>query len=307
MSCPVCLAENSGGRCDSCGAASQPGGFTVESLLSQTLHGRVYAARAPGGERVALKELVFALAPDAQTIDHFEREARVLAGLEHPAIPRFVGAFREGSGVGLRLYLAQELIDGAPLRPPLAAPEVREIARQALEVLGWLHARGVLHRDVKPSNLLRRPDGRIALVDFGVARELLREVTHGATLVGTFGYMPIEQLGGTVDARSDLYALGATLLHCLTGVEPAALLKPDFSLDTSRAGELRFWLDKLVALRREDRYANAAAALSALDAPAPKPRRRWLEMLRSWFAPLPPRPRFWPEVVPIPRGDRVEL
>src|SRR5438105_12719275 len=310
MSCPVCLAENSGGRCDSCGAASQPGGFTVESLLSQTLHGRVYAARAPGGERIALKELVFALAPDAQTIDAFEREARVLSQLEHPAIPRFVGAFREGTGIHLRLYLAQELIEGEPLsarlrRGPLKTDEVRALARQALEVLSYLHERRVLHRDVKPANLIVRPDGALSLVDFGVARELLKEVTHGGTLVGTFGYMPIEQLGGTVDARSDLYALGATLLHCATGIPPGDLYKPDFSLETQRAGALRPWLDKMLALQRDDRFASADVALQALDAPPEtlvrKP--RWLDRWRAfWLRAFTPRWRapLWPDVVRLP-------
>lgn len=309
MDCPVCAAAARGPRCDGCGAALRPGGFHVERLLSQTLHGRVYAALAPDGARVALKELVFALAPDARTIDAFEREARVLAGLQHPAIPRFVTAFREGTGVHLRLYLAQELIDGEPLRPPLPASEVRDVARQALEVLSYLHQRRVLHRDVKPANLLRRKDGCISLVDFGVARELMREATHGATLVGTFGYMPIEQLGGTVDARSDLYALGATLLHCLTGVEPAELLKPDFSLDTSRAGDLRPWLDKLVALRREDRHPDAKSALAALDAPAEPMRTPLLIRLQNWWARFArPRTPAWPELVrlPVPRS-RIEL
>lgn len=305
MRCPICDAALAGARCDACGAAAAPGGFRVRRLLSQTVHGRVYAAAAPGGAEVALKELVFALAPDAKTIDAFEREARVLGALEHPAIPRFVAAFREGEGIHLRLYLAQELIDGAPLRPPLA--DVREIARQALGVLSYLHARGVLHRDIKPANLLLRADGRVALVDFGVARELLREVTHGGTLVGTFGYMPIEQLGGTVDARSDLYALGATLLHCISGIEPAALLKPDFSLDTAKAGALRPWIDKLVAFRRADRFASAEAARAALDAldAAPEKKPSWWERFKARQRVRTPA---WPQVVrlPVPRG-RVKL
>src|SRR5690242_11327154 len=154
--CPVCAAPSAGGRCDCCGAAAAPGGFVVESLLSQTLHGRVYKARSPAGAPVALKELAFALAPDAKTIDAFEREAKVLAQLDHPAIPRFVAAFREGQGIHLRLYLAQELNDGEPLsrKLPLAPEQVKSIARQALEVLAYLHARRVLHRDIKPANLL---------------------------------------------------------------------------------------------------------------------------------------------------------
>src|SRR5205814_2798760 len=155
--CPVCSAGLASTRCDACGAAVRPGGFVVEQLLSQTLHGRLYRALSPDGAPVALKELVFALAPDAWAIDAFEREARVLAQLDHPAIPRFLGAFREGNGIHLRLYLAQELIEGEPLsmrlrRGPLPLDQVRALARQALNVLAYLHDRRVPHRDVDPAN-----------------------------------------------------------------------------------------------------------------------------------------------------------
>ena len=312
--CAVCRADLTGTRCDSCGAAAAPGGFRVEALLSQTLHGRVYRARTPDGREVALKELVFALAPDAQTIDAFEREARVLAQLEHPAIPRFVGAFREGSGIHLRLYLAQELIEGEPLsqklrRGPMKADDVKALARQALQVLSYLHERRVLHRDVKPANLIVRPDGALSLVDFGVARELLKEVTHGGTLVGTFGYMPIEQLGGTIDARSDLYALGATLLHCVTGIQPSDLLKPDFSLDTKGGGDLRPWLDRLTALQRDDRFASAEKALAALDQKLEPIKPPWtIRWKMFWARFFQPRTQAWPEVVRLPPPrDRITL
>jgi serine/threonine-protein kinase len=312
--CPGCYAPLGQPRCDACGAAASPGGLKVESVLSQTLHGRVYAARDEQGRLVALKELVFALAPNAQTIDLFERESKVLAGLQHPAIPRFVSSFREGQGVHLRLYLAQELAVGEPLserlqRGRLTDDEVRGVARQALQVLSYLHGRRVLHRDLKPANLILGAGGALSLVDFGVARELLREVTHHGTVVGTFGYMPVEQLGGTVDARSDLYALGATLLHCLTGIAPGELLKSDLTLDTTRAGALKPWLDKLVALRREDRFADAHAALSALDNPGRALRPRLLDRLRAFFLRRRPPPTpAWPELVHLPPpSGRIQL
>jgi serine/threonine protein kinase len=111
----------------------------------------------------------------------------------------------------------------------------------------------------------------MALVDFGAVRDLTRELTHGSTLVGTFGYMPPEQLGGTVDATSDIYALGATLLHGLTGVPPSDLLVDGMELRFDRqlqgvSDELRAFIKKLVAPRRSARFPSAEAALEALRA-----------------------------------------
>src|SRR5262249_1172684 len=151
-------------------------------------------------------------------------------------IPRFVSSFREGEGPATRLYLAQELVEGPSLKDRLEEhrfdeQEVLDLAQKVLPILAWLHARGVIHRDVKPANLRQTPDGKVKLVDFGAARELVTDVTHGATLVGTFGYMPPEQLGGTVDASADVYALGATLVHLLGRRSPSELLRSDLSLD----------------------------------------------------------------------------
>jgi len=225
---------------------------------------------------VALKELVFALVPTAQQLDAFEREARLLGSVSHPQIPRLIDSFREGDGPFLRLYLAQELVDGEPLssRIGIDEAEARVIARQLLNILRYLHERGIVHRDVKPANVLRRPDGSLALVDFGAARAV-EGVTHGATLVGTFGYMPPEQLGGTVDATADLYALGATLVHLLGRKAPADILGPDLELRLDHLNVspgFRAFLSRLTARKRAARPASAAEALLALDAP-PRPTR----------------------------------
>ncbi|HYV65679.1 MAG TPA: serine/threonine-protein kinase [Myxococcales bacterium] len=248
-------------------------------VLAQSPHGRTYRAEGPGGV-VALKELVFALVPTAEQLDAFEREAKVLESLSHPQIPRFVESFREGEGPALRLYLAQELVEGEPLVGRLRAgaideAEARGIARQLLQILRYLHERGIVHRDVKPANVLRRPDGTLVLVDFGAARAL-EGVTYGATLVGTFGYMPPEQLGGTVDATSDLYALGATLVHLLGRKAPADILGPDLELrlDHLRVSPgFRTFLGKLTARKRSSRPPTAAEALRVLDHPEAPPRR----------------------------------
>ena len=222
---------------------------------------------------VALKEMVFALVPTAQQLDAFEREARLLRSVSHPQIPRLIDSFREGDGPSLRLYLAQELVDGGPLssRIGIDEAEARVIARQLLTILRYLHERGIVHRDVKPANILRRPDGTLALVDFGAARAV-EGVTHGATLVGTFGYMPPEQLGGTVDATADLYALGATLVHLVGRKAPEDILGPDLELRLDHLNvspAFRAFLGRLTARKRASRPASAVEALLALEAPAP--------------------------------------
>lgn len=271
--CSCCGAASTEPRCASCGASRVVGRYQVLGLLAQSPHGRTYRARGPQGV-VALKELVFTLVPTAAQLDAFEREARVLASLSHPRIPRFLESFRDGAGAGLRLYLAQELVDGAPLSGArLSEAEARTLAREVLQVLVYLHGRGVVHRDLKPANLVRRPDGAVAVVDFGAARPV-DGVTHGATLVGTFGYMPPEQLGGTVDETSDLYALGATLIHLQGGKPPAELLSPDLELRVDHlqvSPSWRAFLLRLVARRRVDRPRTAEEALTALDAKPPVP------------------------------------
>ena len=117
-----------------CGAAARAGVFRVVSVLAQSPHGRTYRAQGPSG-MVALKELVFALVPTAQQLDAFEREARLLGSVSHPQIPRLIDSFREGDGPSLRLYLAQELVDGEPLssRIGIDEAEARVIARQLLK------------------------------------------------------------------------------------------------------------------------------------------------------------------------------
>ena len=271
--CAGCSRPGSEPRCSFCGVARAPGGYEVIRVLAQTDHGRVYRARAPDGAVVALKELQFASVPGAQQIDAFEREAATLKTLHHPRIPRYIASFTDGEGVHLRLYLAAEFIEGEMLsariaRGPFSLAELRDVARQVLEVLVYLHGLGVLHRDIKPDNIIVRSGGELVLVDFGSARWLTGTQTYGSTLVGTFGYMPTEQLGGTVDATSDLYALGATLLHAATGKAPSDLLADDMSLRVPRQAPLHELIALLVQPRRERRLRSAAAALKALDHPS---------------------------------------
>ncbi len=278
--CPACqdlvpdsnaLARPGSARCDACGAAVRPGGYVVERVLVSNAHGRMYVAHDADGTQVALKELAFVQSPTLEVIAAFEREAKFLRALEHPAIPRFCASFEEGTGVHVRYYLAQELVTGEPLDTRLldhwfTEREVIDLAREVLRVLVYLQGLSpmVIHRDIKPANLIARADGSIAVVDFGAAH--VQGTTAGSTSIGTFGYMPIEQLAGEVDATTDPYALGASLLHLLSRCEPWRILQAGARLESINvSAPLRGFLGKLVAPEPRDRFRSASLALEALE------------------------------------------
>ena len=283
--CPACDDVVRADQCESCGACVRAGGYTIERVVVQHAHGRMYVARDADRTKVALKELAFVQAPDAEARAAFEREARILRALDHPAIPRFVASFEEGRGVHTRYYLAQELVDGQSLAVRLgehfyAEAEIIELARQVLRVLVYLQGLSpmVVHRDIKPSNLVQRADGSIAVVDFGAAH--VQGATVGSTSIGTFGYMPVEQMVGLVDGTTDTYALGASLLHLLTRREPWKLLQNPAWDAVNVTPKLRAYLQKLVAAEPRDRFASAALALDTLDhlettKMTPSPAVRW--------------------------------
>ncbi len=263
-------------------------GYRVEGTLAQHPHSRVYVGRSPEGGRVAIKELLFSLVPTIEQVEAFHREAHVLEGLDHRHTPRFIEAFSLGEGVDTRLYLVQEFIEGESLlarleREPLRGTGFDDVATQVLETLASLHSRKprVIHRDIKPANLVFRSNGQLVLVDFGSARQLEQAVTFGSTLVGTVGYMPPEQLGGTIDESSDLHALGASLLHAATGKAPAAFLVDGMHLAFQSLSGLspkqNEFLARLTAPKRVDRFSTAEQALGWLRAPY-RPRRRPLAL-----------------------------
>src|SRR6185295_7984962 len=171
--CVACGAAVEETRCGQCGAVTRAGNYRTLSVLGQTPHSRTYVAEDASGRKVALKELLFAAVPTLQQVEGFEREGRLLKEIDHPRVPRFVDSFKEGEGRATRLYLAQELVEGESLWARLHGgafyePQVRDVMAQVLEVLAYLHGRTprVIHRDVKPHNLIARADASIALVDF---------------------------------------------------------------------------------------------------------------------------------------------
>lgn len=238
------------------------------------------ATSAKLGRRVFLKQLKLAGTRDWKTVELFEREAQVLAGLDHPAIPRYLDFFRDeqrGSFV-----LVQELIDAPSLQDvlagqrPLAPEQLKAIVEQALAVLDYLHTRvpPVLHRDISPKNFLFTGD-TLFLVDFGAVKLSLRESTV-MTSAGTFGYMAPEQILGQALPASDLYGLGMCVVALATGCDPTAL-----PLDDRRGGidmaqvlpkipaELRPVVEALVKPGLAERVATARDALALLRSPPP--------------------------------------
>jgi len=178
--------------------------------------------------RCAIKEM-YQQAPDSQTrllrLKNFAREAGLLATLNHTAIPKVYDFFEEHG----RAYLIIELIEGHDLDAALrvAGGPIEEVraarwAIQVCDVLEYIHnlqPEPIIFRDLKPSNIMVTPQERIVLIDFGIARVFQPDQPKG-TIVGTEGYAPPEQYRGVGDARIDIYALGATLHHLLTGVDP---------------------------------------------------------------------------------------
>ncbi|MBC6454293.1 MAG: serine/threonine protein kinase [Hormoscilla sp. SP5CHS1] len=245
-------------------------------------------------------------APKVQTPDAlqkaeelFAREAGVLYQLQHPQIPRFRELFRVKNGNNEYLFLVQDYAEGQSYRELLTArksqglcfneAEVTQLLIQLLPVLEYIHAKGVIHRDISPENLiLRHSDQLPVLIDFGGVKQVAAKVSSQlnpkaanapVTLLGKSGYAPNEQMQmGIVSPRSDLYALAATCLVLLTDREPQSLMHPDtlqwnwHSQVINISPYLSALLDHMLAELPGDRPANARAVLEVLNSyPVPNP------------------------------------
>lgn len=261
------------------------GGYRIIRKIAESLDILYEAQDSALGRRVALKELRL---PDDLTpkqrkhaIERFFREARAAAALAHPNILQIYGA---GEDQG-RHFIAMEYLEGSTVREilqndgPLPPSEAVLIAVQIANALQYAHSRGVVHRDVKPDNIMVLPDGQVKLTDFGIARTASDVETDDEPVVGTPSYMSPEQIRGEeTDSRTDLFSLGATLYEMLTGRKPFAAEdvpsitqrilsdEPDPAPEIPAA--LRAAIFRALAKRPEERFESArefgAALLAAL-------------------------------------------
>jgi response regulator RpfG family c-di-GMP phosphodiesterase len=240
--------------------------------------------------QVAVKVMTRPTEPGARVLHRFYAEARAVARLQHPNIVSCLDAGRHtpaGANVQPRDYYVMELVPGDDLhalvrkRGPLPVWQACDLFRQVAEALAEAHRHGLIHRDIKPSNIIVTPDWQAKLLDFGLALIPSRNVTEPGTLLGTVGYMAPEQAKDphAVDARADLFSLGALMFWALAGKEPYPETGNAFSDMQARMtgepphlrrvrpeipAEIADLVAKLMATDPDDRYASARSVAAAL-------------------------------------------
>lgn len=243
------------------------GRWRVDRQLGRGGMGAVYLVHdiRLNNRRAALKEMLdrsLHLSAREEAIARFHREAETLASFNHPAIPHIYDRFSEDD----RIYMVMEFIEGMDLERLLEAHQnafgrglaeaaVARYAYQLCSVLDYLHRQNppTLHRDLKPSNLICHPSGVLKVIDFGIAK-VFNPGSQGTGL-GTQGYAAPEQYKGQADARTDLYALGATLHHLLTARDPRAQTPFDFPR-VSQTMQITPGFDELLAALLERQPEN---------------------------------------------------
>ncbi|MEQ8541973.1 MAG: serine/threonine-protein kinase [Coleofasciculus sp. D1-CHI-01] len=263
--------------------------YQLQQKLGRTAAGRQtwLATDLQSHEQVTVKLLAFSPEMQWDELKLFEREAQVLQALNHPRIPRYRDYFSLDKEAGFQLHwfgLVQDYIPGNSLQELLdknkrfSEKQVRAMATQVLDILIYLHELSppVLHRDIKPSNLILGEDKQVYLVDFGAVQAQAAVTGVTFTVVGTSGYAPLEQFWGRAVAASDLYALGATLIHLLTGTAPADLpqkegrvyfrdsLRDSFASHVSLDSQFITWIEQMTEMELEKRFSTAKQARHSL-------------------------------------------
>ncbi len=229
MICASCGNATAVEPCLPCGGAPRLGAYALVRALGHGTTGTTWLALDADGGEVAVKEL--AVHGEAKARELLVREVRVLRELNHPAIPRYLADFAWGTGRRRVHCVVQEYVAGRTLAEELVdrrftVDDVLDVLERILEPLAYMHARSppVVHRDLKPANVILRPDGRVALVDFGAVRDAWKGTLGGSTVAGTFGYMAPEQFHGDASPATDVYGAAALAVALLARKDPSALL-----------------------------------------------------------------------------------
>jgi serine/threonine protein kinase len=264
-----------------------PDRYRLEKKLTEKSDRQTWLAQDDQGEQsVVLKILWFSGPSIWQNLTHFEREAQILQQIDHPAIPKFLNYFDLQVDDYHGFVLVQQYIPARSLNQhrdqgrTFSEVEIQQIIEQVLEILLYLHQQDppILHRDIKPSNVLLTDRsahhvGQIYLVDFGTAKMVTESIGKTLTVVGSYGYAPLEQFGGRAVPASDIYSLGATIVYLLTGRHPAELpqvdLKIQFETVTNVSSDLKNWIKTATQPFVDRRFPNAASALKDFRHPVP--------------------------------------
>lgn len=241
------------------------------TLLAQDLHAQ---------KLVIVKILQFDQGFQWDDLKLFEREVKTLQNLNHPAIPKYLDYFELETENIHGFALVQTYIDAPSLEAAIqngrkfSETEVIELAEGLLDILIYIHGQipPVIHRDIKPSNILLtnrsgNSIGDIYLVDFGSVQTVASKDSGTITIVGSYGYIPLEQFGGKTTMASDLYSLGMTLIYLITGVHPAELTQVNgqVKFDSSEISrKFSRWLEKMTHPHLDRRFDSAKSALTAL-------------------------------------------
>lgn len=282
--------------------------YSVKRLLAQGGQSAVYLVTDTlTGSEAAIKEMSESnLGPvERETaINDFIREARMLSELSHPALAKVYDNFVDGQ----KQYLVMEFIRGHNLEDelitvgkPLEWPRVLGWGIVLCDVLKYLHERNppIIYRDLKPANVMLTPEGQLKLIDFGIARQLHPTRSRDTTQLGTDGYAPIEQYSARSEKRSDLYALGASLYHLLTGRVPESApmrmagqaLMPIRRINPQVPEVVDQVIGRALQLNADDRFRNAAEFRAALEYARYNQSGPSGNLRPTSGSPLPPPPR----------------
>jgi serine/threonine protein kinase len=255
--------------------------YDILGILGEGGSGVTYRALDTTTQQlVALKALSLRQIDDWKAIELFEREAQVLSTLDREGIPKYIDYFTTDLDGDRYFYIVQELAPGKNLLEwmrsgwRVSEAEVKTIAIQILEILIYLHRHypPIVHRDLKPSNILKTEDGQIFLVDFGAVQQTYHDTfLRGSTVVGTYGYMAPEQFRGQAVPATDLYGLGATILHLLTHRSPAEIpqdgLRLNFRDRLQVSSSFADWLERMLEPDVGNRFSSSTKALEVLKTP----------------------------------------